>query len=213
MSAELPDPAELERDLAAAVASHAALVEWLGALDPPDPTTPSRLPGWSLAHVLTHIARNADGHLSMLDGRPQYPGGLAGRNADIEAGATRSWAALVDDVARTARALDERWAAEHDWEGTAAMLSGTRARARLPFLRRREVEVHRVDLGLGYDFDDLPRDYVRLELRLLEMLWRARKPMGMTPLPAAALAAPPPQRLSWMMGRTELDDLPAAGLL
>jgi maleylpyruvate isomerase len=36
--------------------------------------------------------------------------------------------------------------------------------------------------------------------------------MGMTPLPAAALALPPTTRLAWMMGRVEVDGLEPAGL-
>ena len=82
----------------------------------------------------------------------------------------------------------------------------------LPLLRQREVEVHRADLGLGYEFDDLPDRYVRQELRLMEMMWRARKPMGLTPLPAVALALPPARRLAWLMGRAEIEGLPPADI-
>jgi maleylpyruvate isomerase len=28
--------------------------------------SPSRLPGWTIGHVLTHVARNADGHARRL---------------------------------------------------------------------------------------------------------------------------------------------------
>jgi maleylpyruvate isomerase len=82
----------------------------------------------------------------------------------------------------------------------------------LPFMRAREVEVHHVDLDVGYEFDDLPADYVRLELRRMEMLWRARRPMGMTALPAAALAARPPERLAWLLGRAEIEGLAPASI-
>ena len=58
----------------------------------------------------------------------------------------------------------------------------------------------------------MPGDYVRRDLRLMEMLWRARKPMGLTPLPDTALRLPPPTRLAWMMGRVEVPELPPAGL-
>jgi maleylpyruvate isomerase len=44
------------------------------------------------------------------------------------------------------------------------------------------------------------------------MLWRARRPMGLTPLPAEALALPPATRLAWMMGRVEIDGLAPAHL-
>lgn len=211
MTDEPFDRRQLDAELTSSVASHAALVAWLRTLDPVDPHRPSLLPDWSVAHVLTHIARNADSHHDLLDGRPQYPS-VESRNADIEAGADRSWSELVDDVATTADALDARWSATTDWSGTATMLSGTRPHHLLPLLRQREVEVHRADLGLGYGFDDMPGDYVRRDLRLMEMLWRARKPMGLTPLPERALALAPATRLAWMMGRVDVPDLAPAGL-
>lgn len=211
MSDDTFDQRRLEAELGSCIASHASLVEWLRAIDPVDAATPSSLPGWTLGHVLTHIARNADSHIHLLDGHPQYPS-AADRNADIEAGAGRTWHELVDDVASSAAALHERWAAPCDWTATVTLLSGTRPAHLLPLLRQREVEVHRADLGLGYDFAGMPADYVRRDLRLMEMLWRARKPMGLTPLPEAALRLPPPTRLAWMMGRIEIDGLAPAGL-
>lgn len=206
------DAAEVRRSIDAAVASHAALVTWLGALDPVDPATPSLLPGWSIGHVLTHLARNADSHRSMLAGRPQYPGGREQRDGDIEAGASREWSALIDDVAAACAALEAEWAERTDWSGVADRLAGTRPIERLPELRQREVEVHRTDLGLGYTFADLPTEFVRRQLAAMEMLWRASKPMGMTALPKPALMARPPQRLAWLMGRADIEGLAPAGI-
>lgn len=201
----------LDTSIASCGRSHLALVEWLSGLDPVDPGRASLLPGWTVGHVLTHIARNAESHVVMLDGAPQYPSAEQ-RDVDIEAGAGRAWDELVDDVISSNRVLDARWAAEQDWEATATMLSGPRPRHLLPLLRQREVEVHRFDLGLGHRFEDMPADYVRHDLRLMEMLWRARKPMGLTPLPEAALALPPTSRLAWLMGRSEVEGLAPAGL-
>ncbi|MDJ0767649.1 MAG: maleylpyruvate isomerase family mycothiol-dependent enzyme [Ilumatobacter sp.] len=198
--------------IASCRASHAALVGHLRELTDVDPAAPSRLLGWSIGHVLTHIARNADGHVSMLDGCPQYPHGPEGRTADIERGAVRPWPELVDDVATSAAALERRWATHGDWDGTSRMLSGERPTGQLPLLRQREVEVHRVDLGLGYELGDMPADYVRRDLRLMGMLWTARQPMGMTPLPDAVLRLAPSERLGWMMGRLDLDGVRPAGL-
>jgi len=39
------------------------------------------------------------------------------------------------------------------------------------------------------------------------MLWRSRKPMGMTDLPEIAKKLSPSQRLAWLMGRIEVDGL------
>lgn len=206
------DRAELEREIASCVASERAVSAFVQQAANVDPTAPSRLPGWTVGHVTTHIARNGDGVLSVLAGNPQYPHGLAGRNADIEAGATRPWDALVADVVDRSAAVVDAVTSHEDWTGTVSMLPGERHRQQVPLLRQREVEVHRVDLGLGYEFADMPGDYVRRDLRVMGMLWTARQPMGMTPLPDAALATEPATRLAWMMGRAEIDGLDAAGL-
>ena len=66
---------------------------------------PSQLPGWTRGHVLTHIARNADGLRNLLIWArtgvvtPQYPD-LEAREAGIAAGAgerprwPRTWSGL-----------------------------------------------------------------------------------------------------------------------
>ncbi|MEO6651613.1 MAG: maleylpyruvate isomerase family mycothiol-dependent enzyme [Ilumatobacteraceae bacterium] len=203
---------EIEHEVASCVASQLALVEQLAGLPDTDPSLPSRLPGWTVGHVLTHIARNGDSIISLLDGYAQYPHGVAGRNADIEAGAVRPWAALVDDVTVSADAVRRRLLDADDWSGTVSMVGGERPKRLVPQLRQREVEVHRVDLGLGHEFADMPTDYVRRDLRLMETLWTARKPMGMTSIPDAALAVTPAERLSWMMGRSDIADVAPAGL-
>lgn len=211
MSGDSFDRRQLDAEVSSAVASHGALSAWLRAIEPVESDRPSLLPGWTVGHVLTHIARNADSHRDLLDGRPQYPS-VESRDRDIAAGATRHWDELVTDVVATSASLDEQWQSTDDWTGTGRFLSGERPRHLFPLLRQREVEVHRADLGLGYTFEQMPGDYLRRELRLMEMLWRARKPMGLTPLPAAALQLPPARRLAWMMGRVEIDGLAPADL-
>jgi len=211
---EHPDSSRaLERDVASCVASERSLVMYLTGLSATDPAGPSRLPGWTVGHVMTHIARNGDGVLSVLGGMPQYPHGREGRNADIDAGSTRSWDELVADVVGRSEAVAQAVSGHDDWTGTVSMLPGERRTAQVPLLRQREVEVHRVDLGLGYEFADMPADYVRRDLRVMAMLWTARQPMGLTTLPDAALAVDPPTRLAWMLGRAAIPDLDPAGLL
>src|SRR5580700_9053467 len=71
---------------------------------------PSLLPGWSRGHVLTHIARNADGMVNLLrwartgTPAPMYASAES-RAADIEAGAGRPAAGLTADVRESAAAL------------------------------------------------------------------------------------------------------------
>lgn len=84
-------------------------------------------------------------------------------------------------------------------------------------MRWRAVELAHLELsdhidGLTASLDSLPGDYVREELRRLEMLWRARRPMGMTTLPPAVLALEPAQRLGWFLGRVDLDGVEPAGI-
>ena len=64
--------------------------------------------------------------------------------------------------------------------------SAPRSDADLPFRRWREVEVHHADLGSPASRENWPADYVRPELRRMEMQWDARQPMGLTGLPPAA---------------------------
>src|SRR5689334_7238099 len=88
-------PSDLRRELDGAVAAHRALVDALDGLDDATARRPSLLPGWSVGHVLAHLARNAEGMTGMLaaaargDVAAQYPGGAAQREGDIGAGAGR----------------------------------------------------------------------------------------------------------------------------
>lgn len=201
-------------DIQGLVDSHRGLAEHLSSITAgdADPGRPSLLPGWTIGHVLTHIARNGDSMLRMLAGLPQYWKGFESRNSDIELGAERSWNELVDDIDATSAAVDRRMAEVADWSGTVLTTLAERPKAMLPLLRRREVEIHRRDLGLGYHFSDMPNDYVRADERLMEMQWTARQPMGMTTFPAAVLALPEHDRLAWLMGRLDVRGVEPAGL-
>lgn len=164
---------------------------------------PSQLPGWTVGHVLTHIARNADSHIRMMEAAlrgeavEQYAGGYEERAADIEAGAARPAAVLRDDVRATARALEETWDSmtPRAWEGTG--LAGGRPWPckDLPFHRWREVEIHHVDLGMSYGYAEWPEDYVRLEL-----------PRALAALPDRLHDSSQRPFLAWLLGRAEQPD-------
>jgi maleylpyruvate isomerase len=141
---------------------------------------PSILPGWNRAMLLTHLARNADGIAGMLAGARRgevvhlYPHGREGRNTDIEAGRERDAVYVVTDVRAASARLAEACSAMSptDWEreGQAfASSAGDRRFAVWHMLvtRRREVEVHHVDLGLGYVARDWPVDFVITEIDAL----------------------------------------------
>lgn len=211
MPDETPDVAQVTRDIDALAASQRALADHLAGAGDVDPSLPSLLPGWTIGHLLTHIGRNADGALRQLDGLPQYWMGMASRNADLELGAGRPWPELVDDVVTTSEAVIARMREVADWSGVTTSVAGQRPKAGLPFTRRREVEIHRVDLGLGYAFADLPDDLVRTEVRVMTMAWSARQPMGMTQLPDAVLALAEHDRLAWLWGRLAIDGVAPSG--
>jgi len=204
----------------ACAASHAALVAHLADLTDAQARQPSLLPDWSVGHLLTHIARNADGFSRMVEGAQRgevvamYEHGVDGRRADIESGSGRSAAELVADIEASAHRLDDLFARCDDtaWSGHGLTIAGETPISELPERRRGEVEIHRVDLGLGYTFADWPADYRRAELAKRTGQWASRKPMGFTDLPAAALALQPTERLAWLLGRLEVEGLAPAGI-
>lgn len=204
---------------AAQTGAEEALARLLERLDAGiDPSQPSRLPGWSVGHVLTHLARNADSMTRVFTAggvaTERYPDGRAGRDAAIDAGAERTSVVLTADVRDSGARLAAAWRDYDHWEARSIESSGADIPVSdLPMMRWREVEVHTVDLGIGAEPGDWPALFVRLELRAMEMRWRARRPMGLTGLPAAALALDPPTRLAWLYGRIERPELPTPALL
>ena len=181
---------------------------------------PSLLPDWTVAHTLTHIARNADSHVLMYQAAErgqvgtQYPGGIEQRNADIAAGAGRNAAELIADVVDSNARLEAAWAAltQEGWTGEGLSVFGPVPINDLPFRRWREAVVHHSDLGIGYSWREWPADYVRVELGRLAMEWASRKPMGLTTLPPIALGLTDRERVAWLIGRTTVAGLDPAGI-
>ena len=214
----------IERDIRGATTAHGNLVTMLQSLTDGEARSPSLLPDWTVGHVLTHIARNADGFVLMTEAAnrgevgAQYPGGFEQRNADIETGSGRSAAELIADVTAACVRLEAAWAATTatGWEGTGQSPVGPMQINALPFRRWRETIVHHADCGLtgdkSFSWRDWPTDYVRLELEQMTMLYASRKPMGLTSLPAEALAVDDRHRLAWLMGRAVIDGLAHAGI-
>lgn len=210
---------ELDRDVAGCAAAHQGLLASLDELTDEQARQPSLLPDWTVGHVLTHLARNADSHVRMFEAADrgevalQYATAQA-RNDDIEAGADRPADELVGDLRRSIWRLEGTWASTSavGWAGQGLNAQGRQMISDLPFRRWGETVIHRSDLGLGYAPADWPADFVRLELRRLTMLWASRRPMGMTELPTAALELDDRARLTWLLGRADVPGLPAAGI-
>lgn len=128
---------------------------------------PSRLPGWSRGHVIAHLSRNADALVNVLQGRPMYADSET-RDRDIERDAPRPRAEQLADLTASAAGFVEAAAAPADWSRTVAMRNGvTDSASRIPFRRRIEVELHHVDLGVGYELEDLPDDFTAREIDFL----------------------------------------------
>ncbi|MFU8872664.1 maleylpyruvate isomerase family mycothiol-dependent enzyme [Micromonospora sp. SL4-19] len=148
------DPLLLTGEVADATAR---LLHTAAAFDAADVAAASLLPRWTRGHVLTHLARNADGFVNLLTAArtgepiPMYASADA-RAADIEAGAGRTPGDLRDDLRRSA----ERFAAAVDampveaWAATVETRRGPWPAALLVWGRLREIEVHHVDLAAGY---------------------------------------------------------------
>ena len=124
----------------------------------------STLPAWTRAHVVAHLARNADALVNLLTWArtgvetPMYPS-RAVRDADIEATAALPAAQLragyVAACGRLAQAIETTptgaWTAEvRNGQGVPVAASA------VPWMRAKEVWVHATDLDAGLSFADLP---------------------------------------------------------
>ena len=215
-------------------AAHARLLATLAGLGPGDARRSSRLHGWTVGHVLSHLARNADSHVRMLSAAQrgevadQYAGGRAQRAADIEVGAGRPEADLVADVVAGCRRLEAAWTqtADQVWQaGRGRVASGEWPLRDLPFRRWREVEVHHADLGLGFGWQDWSDAYVARELERTVAVLAPRLPAGRSLRLAATdtgaawtvpegggdpveASAPGRELLAWLTGREGGPGLP-----
>lgn len=200
-------------DLDRVCGAHMRLVNATESLSDDDVRRPSLLPGWTIAHVLTHLARNADSHVRRAEAAArrelvdQYEGGYEARDAAIESGAQRAAAELIGDVRQSAVAAGRAWqeVPPDAWTFRSRDANG-RARPlfELPSRRWQEIEVHLVDLDIGITHRDWPDEFV------LEWLPRTRERMW-SQLPDVAHAADfdgPSEELAWLYGRWKREDLP-----
>ena len=125
--------------------------------------------GWTRAHVLSHLARNADGLGNLVSwaitGTPLAMYASPGaREADIAAGSTRGAREIVTDLRESAERFASAApglagppeAAEVEMRTGRKVLGG-----QLPTLRLLEVVFHHVDLDAGYTFADADPGFVR----------------------------------------------------
>ena len=188
---------------------------------------PSMLPGWSRAHVLSHLARNADGMVNLLEWArtgvvtPAYASAEA-RNADIEKGASRTPTEIRDDVIASSDRLAAvvRDLPEAAWAALVTNVQGRVIRASaVPWIRAREMWIHAVDLDAGASFADMPGPMVNAllvdaceamgrkpecpALRLVDgdRVWPVSEPEeGAT---AVVVTGEAPELAAWFLGRSK----------
>jgi maleylpyruvate isomerase len=206
------------------------LLDSLAGLSDEEAHASSRLPGWTRGHVITHLARSADGMGNLMTWAatgvetPMYVE-PDGRNADIEAGAGRPASELVADV----RAASQRWSERAAALPADAWTATIRRRphlapepaANLLTGRLFEVEFHHVDLGLPYTFADSPPDVVESALRSTQRRLAVTEPFvaqasdagwtiafpGDAPAAAPVIEGTAAALLSWLTGRSAGADL------
>ncbi len=198
-------------------AAESRLVRTVAAMTDGQAAGDSRLPGWSRAMLVTHIARNASSNAGMVaaallgEQRAQYPGGPEERAAQIEAGRGRSAAEVLADLHESAA----EWAAvmaivrDDQWELVVPAGVGPRPIAQRVKSRLLEVEVHHADLGLGYSYRDWPDAFVAAELDRTVARIGVAYDGGAVRAEGGVVAGPPAALLAWLLGRESVE---SAGL-
>jgi maleylpyruvate isomerase len=173
--------------------------ESLSALD--DLTADTALPGWTRAHLVAHLAANAEAISNLVrwaatgERTPMYSSPDQ-RAADIERGSRRSRDDLVDWFESSAAALDRAMddLNEDHWRSRVVTAQGRDVPAsETPWMRSRELMVHAVDLDAGVTFDDLPADF--LEALVADVL--AKRGVG------ADVVGPLAGRAAYLTGRAD----------
>ncbi|AZM52622.1 mycothiol maleylpyruvate isomerase [Streptomyces sp. WAC 01529] len=216
------------RDLASVRDATERLLSAAAKLNNDSTAEPSRLPGWTRGHVLAHLARNADALVNVLAGRPMYASAEA-RDADIERDAPRPLTEQLADVAESAARFRDEAAKPADWSRTVELRNGvTDSASRVPFRRWVEVELHHVDLGIGYELEDLPEEFVQREISFLTArfsgnagvpptlitdgthAWRTGRE-GAPDDATVKVSGPAPEVVGWLSGRRDGSALTAEG--
>lgn len=140
----------------------------VGALPDDALRDPSSLPGWSRAHVIAHVARNAEalGRLATWARTgietPMYPG-VEERAKEIEVSSQAPVDTLRAELMTTADDLDAALAVLRDdqWNAEVRSALGRAIPAtEIPWMRVREVWLHAVDLDAGVGMAEVAPDVV-----------------------------------------------------
>jgi len=160
------------------------LIRTADALTDEQYDAPSGLPGWTRAHVLAHLALNAEALTGVLDGIAEgrrvsmYPSQEA-RDGDIAELASKTPSAIRTRLLGGSTELTDAIDAvpEDEWSLVIERVPGgpTFPAAAIPGMRLREVEIHHVDLDAGYGWSDWPREFAT---HLLDAMLTSRATVG-----------------------------------
>jgi maleylpyruvate isomerase len=202
----------------------------LGRLVDEEFDRPSLLPGWSRAHVLAHLARNADALVNLLTWArtgvetPMYPGPEA-REEGIRQTAALPATELRGEVLLATRRLVEavQQMTEDAWAAQVRTAQGhVVPAAQVPWLRAKEVWVHAIDLDSGVTFGDVPEDVLAALVDDVFRMWDGRDAVPDVVLFAGdrewgtgslAVSGPLPAVTAWVTGRGSGEGLAADGPL
>lgn len=206
------------------------LIATVTAFEPDDLGMPSRCPGWTRAHVIAHVARNADALVNLLTWAgtgtvsPMYTSAES-RAADIEAGAKRDLTELLEDLIESAGRFTAAVSAMpgEAWQHEVRLGPGAGGRPiparRVLWQRLKEVEIHHVDLDAGYGPDDWSPAFVERALAESVRMFNKREdspavnlivdgaPMSIGAGAETTVTGPAPHVLAWLTGRSRGADL------
>lgn len=151
------NPETLAHALADADAALVALIGVVRTLPDDAGAAPSPLDGWTRGHVLSHVANVGPALARQAEFAARgetvapYDGGQAGRDAAIEAGATRTSAEHAAALEAARARLLAAWPAPEDalWSAPIAYRDGILSDAALAWWR--EARIHTVDATAGLD--------------------------------------------------------------
>lgn len=192
---------------------------------------PSALAGWTRAHLVSHLARNADALCNLLawartDVEQHAYASDEDRDADIVEGAERLPRVIREDLAAAnarfmaaAHAMPER-----GWRTMVTNRQGNEFGGYLiPWVRVMEEVVHLVDLDMGYTFDDIAELSPDILGPVIEVVIGSYRNIPGTPLvrarvdfgrstgeytlgadgPEHQVSGRPADVLGWLTGRTD----------
>lgn len=159
-----------DAEIVACAESHARILASLDELDDEQYHQSSLLPGWSRAHVIAHLARKTESHVWMFDGARhedvrEQALAPSMRPDDFEARVLRQ-PVLLWELRSAFEQLDETLSRlPHEcWDRVAVLTAGPRTMSEVVLRHLRDVEVHHVDLDIGYSPRDWPSVFVEPEL-------------------------------------------------